>query len=74
MDEAVRREVVLHSTVPHNQSLQPTWLSRLQLMPVFVCSRFRGWWARRISRHAAELRLLGGTASVGGFEIDGEAL
>jgi len=38
-----------------NQSLQPTWLSRLHLLPVFVCSRFGDCRARRISRHAAEL-------------------
>ncbi|MBC8492153.1 MAG: hypothetical protein H8D43_00095 [Chloroflexi bacterium] len=25
-------------------------------MPIFVCSRFGNCWARRISRHAAELR------------------
>jgi hypothetical protein len=35
-------------TVAANKSLQRTWLSRLQFLPGFVCSRF--------SRHAAQLR------------------
>jgi len=45
---------------PLNKSLQRTWLSRLQLMLVFVRSRFSDGWVHRLSRHAAEIPSLGG--------------
>jgi hypothetical protein len=43
-----------------NKSLQPTWLSRVFQVAFFICSRFSSCWIRRLSRHAAELRPLGG--------------
>jgi hypothetical protein len=49
----------LEMQAPSNQSLQRTWLSRLHLLPVFVCSRSGGCGVHRLSRHAAELQPLG---------------
>jgi hypothetical protein len=51
-------------SLPPNKSLQRTWLSRLHLLPVFVCGRFGGCGARCFSRHAAELPPIGQTRSV----------
>jgi hypothetical protein len=52
---------ILHSKqeVRANKSLQPMWLSRFNLLPVFVCGRSGGCGVHRLSRHAAELQALG---------------
>jgi hypothetical protein len=39
------------------KSLQRTWLSRTLQVAFCVCGHFGGCWVRRVSRHAAELRV-----------------
>jgi len=46
-DRGTQVRVNCHSSVPPNKSLQPKWLSRVHLLPVFVCSRFNDYGNRK---------------------------